>query len=139
MLQEVYFYLNRLADKADRLIANFTSNLAESWMHVRCKFDGGKPNNKCYKGSFYSRCYGSALRSFQGPAWSPVIFSKITGRIQDSVYIDTYRRRARKYLNSKTSQHKEENKRRRLKRKLTCEKASNTKKGKIRLWARSFG
>ena len=34
--------LARLVSKADQLIDNVTTNLAESWMHIRCKFDGGK-------------------------------------------------------------------------------------------------
>ena len=27
---------------------NFTTNLAESWMHIRSKFDGGKQINQCF-------------------------------------------------------------------------------------------
>ena len=38
----MYILLNRMAEKAERLIGNFTSNLAESWMHIRCKFDAEK-------------------------------------------------------------------------------------------------
>ena len=38
--------LARLADKADRLIANFTTNMAESWMSIRMKLDGGKIFNR---------------------------------------------------------------------------------------------
>ena len=40
-MKDIFFYLNRLSEKSDRLIGHFTSNLAESWMHMRCKFDGG--------------------------------------------------------------------------------------------------
>ena len=46
MLKDVFLFLNRMADKADRLIGIFTSNLAESWMNIRCKFDGGKMRNR---------------------------------------------------------------------------------------------
>ena len=36
--------------KADQL--NVTTNLAESWMHVRTKFDGGKVINQSQSGSW---------------------------------------------------------------------------------------
>ena len=39
---DIFFYLNRLSEKSDSLMGNLTSNLAESWMHIMCKFDGGK-------------------------------------------------------------------------------------------------
>ena len=55
LLKDVYFLLNRMAGKSDRLICNFTSNLAESWMNVRCKFDGGKVTNRCFR-VFFARC-----------------------------------------------------------------------------------
>ena len=62
LLKDLFLYLNRIAERSNRLIGNFTSNLAESWMNIRCKFDGGKMYNKCFKGSFCARCYGGALR-----------------------------------------------------------------------------
>ena len=34
--------LSRLVGKASQLISNETTNVAESWMHVRSKFDGGE-------------------------------------------------------------------------------------------------
>lgn len=37
--------VSRLVAKAGQLIGNFTTNLAESWMHMRTKFDGGKVIN----------------------------------------------------------------------------------------------
>ncbi|VDI57174.1 Hypothetical predicted protein [Mytilus galloprovincialis] len=40
--------LNRLATKSERLEGNDTTNIAESWMHVRSKFDGG------FKGNAYT-------------------------------------------------------------------------------------
>ncbi len=33
--------VSRLASKASQLITNETTNLAESWMHVRSKYVGG--------------------------------------------------------------------------------------------------
>ena len=51
MLADVSVYLNRLASKSNRLIGNNTTNAAEAWMPIRSKFDGGKFNNLCNRGS----------------------------------------------------------------------------------------
>lgn len=40
IIRDVTQILNRIADKSDRLLGNSTTNLAESWMHIRTKFDG---------------------------------------------------------------------------------------------------
>ena len=42
MLHDIQVLLSRLVMKAGQLIRNFTTNLAEGWMQVRCKFDRGK-------------------------------------------------------------------------------------------------
>ena len=39
---DIQVQLSRLIGKAEQLIGNQTTNLAESWMHIRAKFDGGK-------------------------------------------------------------------------------------------------
>ena len=43
---DVQVLVSRLVSKADRLIKNFTTNIAENWMQIRCKFDGGKCINR---------------------------------------------------------------------------------------------
>jgi hypothetical protein len=62
MLKDVQDQLRKVSVKADRLIDNFTSNLAEAWMNIRAKFDGGKFYNRCNRGSWQARCFGGALR-----------------------------------------------------------------------------
>ena len=42
LTQDIQVILSQLVAKAPQLIGNFTTNLAESWMHVLTKFDGGK-------------------------------------------------------------------------------------------------
>ena len=42
LMHDLQVLVDRLASKSNRLINNFTTNIAENWMHVRCKFDGGK-------------------------------------------------------------------------------------------------
>ncbi|CAC5412862.1 unnamed protein product [Mytilus coruscus] len=65
-------------EKADRLLGNNTTNLAESLMHIRCKFDGGKLYNLCNRGSWHGRCFGGGLRMNFGPEWSPKVWQKTT-------------------------------------------------------------
>ena len=51
IMKDVSIILSRVAAKSDRLLGNYTANLAESWMHMRTKFDGGKVFNHCLHGS----------------------------------------------------------------------------------------
>ena len=131
-MKDIFFYLNRLSEKSDRLIGNFTSNLAESWMHIRCKFDGGKVANKCFRGSFFARCYGGALRSLKGPAWSPMVYHQVTGIRPDSVYINTYRIRSKRHIQTVKSQNKTTNKDRKRKRKHEIQKQGVSKKARLK-------
>ncbi|KAL1458849.1 hypothetical protein MTO96_043421 [Rhipicephalus appendiculatus] len=50
---------NIIADKADHLITDDTSNLAEAIMSLVAKFSGGKQINRCQKGSYEHRCQAS--------------------------------------------------------------------------------
>ena len=52
-------------------IGNFTTNLAESWMHIRSKFDGGKQINRSQAGSWNGCCAGAGLQCSEGAAWGP--------------------------------------------------------------------
>ncbi len=55
---DIQVVLARLVAKAGQLIGNETTNLAECWMHIRCKFDGGKVINRSQSGSWEHRCMG---------------------------------------------------------------------------------
>jgi len=59
-------------DIAILLTGNFTTNLAESYIHVRSKFDGGKQINRLQRGSRQGRCAGAALRINNGPNLDPL-------------------------------------------------------------------
>lgn len=45
LYHDIQVALSRLIGKASQLIGNVTTNMAESWMHIRTKFDGGKVIN----------------------------------------------------------------------------------------------
>ena len=68
------------------LAGNFTTNLAESWMHIRSKFDGGKQINRSQSGSWQGRCAGAGLRQVLGPAWGPEVWKNTTGNEANSVF-----------------------------------------------------
>ena len=61
LMHEIQVAISRLVCKAGQLIHNFTTNLAENWMHVRCNFDGGKVVNRSQRGSWEHRCYVAGL------------------------------------------------------------------------------
>ncbi len=55
MLHDISSVVGRLVAKANQLIGNYTTNLAECWMHIRTKFDGGKVINRSQSGSWEHR------------------------------------------------------------------------------------
>ena len=55
MLHDISSLVSRLVAKSNRLIGNHTTNLAECWMHIRTKFDGGKVINRSQSGSWEHR------------------------------------------------------------------------------------
>ncbi len=63
MYHDIQVILSRLVAKAEQLIDNVTTNLAESWMHVRTKYDGGK------SGSWEHHCMGAGLQHNMGKEW----------------------------------------------------------------------
>ena len=131
MITDVQIILNRVAEKSERLIGNFTTNLAESWMSIRSKFDGGKVINRCSRGSWYTRCYGGALRKNLGVTWSPVTFQTVT-KVEAGVYYQQYAKRQEQKLRaSKKYQSKPESKLIKRKRKLNSMKVSSSKKAKL--------
>ena len=78
MLHDIQVILSRLVAKAPQLIGNFTTNLAEGWMHTRCKFDGGKVINRSQSGSWEYRCMGAGLRLNMGHTWGPTAWCEMT-------------------------------------------------------------
>ncbi len=79
LLRDVSIIISRLVAKADKLIDNQTSNLAENWMAIRSKFDGGKKVNHCGRLSWHWRCFGAGLRRNLGTIWSASVWETCTG------------------------------------------------------------
>ena len=78
MIHDIQVAAGRLVTKVAQLINNETTNMAESWMHVRSKFDGGKVINRSQSGSWEHRCMGAGLQHNLGKEWGPNMWSKMT-------------------------------------------------------------
>ncbi len=66
MIHDIQVVTSRLVAKASQLIGNETTNLEESWMHIRSKYDGGKVINRSQCGSWEHRCMGAGLQQNSG-------------------------------------------------------------------------
>ena len=116
---ELMFRIKRAGDplvtKAASLIENRTSNLAECFMSLRTKMDGGKVVNRVQSGSFQHRCTATGLRVQLGPSWGVSTWEKVTGLEPGSILVqtasvterehlrDTARKRTRQYSESRAA------------------------------------
>ena len=130
ILKDVGIILNRVAQKSARLIGNYTKNLAECWMHIRTKFDGGKIFNHCSRGSWHTCCYAGGLRFNNVPKWSPIVWEKTTGTAAGESYHNEYQKKETNILTNNKSKCKPENKLKRWKRKIKAVTDANNKKVK---------
>ena len=88
LLYDVQAIVSRLVGKANQLFGNYTTNLAESWMNIRSKFDGGKVINRSQSGSWQHRCMGAGLQQNFGREWGPDVWKKMTQAEPNRVYSD---------------------------------------------------
>ncbi|CAC5392298.1 unnamed protein product [Mytilus coruscus] len=128
MRQNIAILLNNIAKKSSNLIGNFTSNLAESWMHMWTKFDGGKMYNHCYRGSWHTRCYGAALRNNLSPLWSPKVWESSTQSTSGHYLKKLFNTRERNININNTSKSKPEIKQNRWKREMKASKEAKSRK-----------
>lgn len=93
LMVDVKQIMRMYAAKADRLIYNETTNIAECWMYVKCKFDGAKSVNRMQRGSWTTRCTGACLRFQNGADWSPKVWERVTGEKPSAAFIRLYQQR----------------------------------------------
>ena len=110
---DIQVQLTRLIGKANQLIGNDTTNLAECWMHIRTKFDGGKVINRSQSGSWEHRCMGAGLRQNMGRDWGPQAWRGMTNTSPNKIYIDTAERSAKTLSNDKKRKATDEAKQKR--------------------------
>ncbi len=95
LYHDIQVQLNRLVSKAPQLIGNETTNLAEYWMHMRMKFNGGKVINQSQSGSWEHRCMEAGLQQNLGRKWGPQTWEQMTGCSSNKVFSDTAERSAK--------------------------------------------
>ena len=93
---DIQSVLSRLVRKANQLISNVTTNIEESWMHIRSKLDGGKVINRSQSGSWEHRCMGACLQQNEGKQWGPEIWKQMTDSSPNKVFTDTVECSAKK-------------------------------------------
>ncbi len=71
--------VDKVVAKADSLVVNATSNLAESIMSLVAKFIGGKQFNRSQQGSYNRRCTGAGLSYQLGAGWHCRVWKGISG------------------------------------------------------------
>ena len=101
LMHDIQVLVSRLVSKAGQLIHNLTTNLAENWMHIWCKFVGGTVVNRIQSGSWESRCYGAGLEKNLRKSWGPQMWERVMESSANGVFIDSAERRVRKLENDR--------------------------------------
>ena len=96
MLHDISVVLSRLVAKSKQLIGNHTTNLAERWLHIRAKFDGGKVINWSQSGTWEHRCMGAGLCHNMGTEWGPQTWKTITSTSSNKIFSTTADQSAKK-------------------------------------------
>ena len=78
MMNEIQVVVSRLMSKSWQPPSNTTTNLSESWMHIRCKFDGGKVIIRSQSGSWEYRWMGTSSQQNLGKEWGATVWSRMT-------------------------------------------------------------
>jgi hypothetical protein len=92
LYHDLQVLVSRLVGKASQLLGNHTTNLAEGWMNIRSKFDGGKVINRSQSGSWEHRCMGAGLQQNGGREWGAQAWKSMTTCSPNTVFINTARR-----------------------------------------------
>ena len=126
---DIQVILSRLVAKAEQLVDNVTTNLAESWMHVRSKFDGGKVINRSQSGSWEHRCMGAGLQQNMGKEWGPTLWKEMTSSSPSKVFSNAVKQSAKKSSSEKKRKAKDEVKQqRRMKKYSRNDKSAQARK-----------
>ena len=108
LYHDVQVILSRLVAKASQLVNNVMTNLAESWMHIRAKYDGGKVINGSQSGSWEHRCMGAGILQNIGRDWGPEVWKEMACCSPNKVFTNTAERSAKKASNEKKRKATEE-------------------------------
>ena len=88
MYHDIQVVLSRLVTKAEQLVDNVTTNIAESWM-LEVKYDGRNVFNRSQSGSWEHRCMGAGLQHNVGKEWGPSLWKDMTKSLPRKEFKDT--------------------------------------------------
>ena len=108
LFHDIQTALSRLVSKASQLIENVTTNIAESWMHIRSKYDGEKVINRSQSGSWEHRCMGAGLQQNIGKQWGPEMWRQMTTSFPNKVFTDMARHSAKEMESNRKRKAEEE-------------------------------
>ena len=81
--------------------------MAESWMYVRCKYNGGKVINRSQSGLWAHQCMGAGLRHNFGKEWGPASWLTITDSPCNSIFSMTAKESEQKMEKDKVRKSRE--------------------------------
>ena len=102
VLQDVRDGVENVCKKADFLLTDVTTNLAENYMSVAAKFCGGKQISRSKRGSYHARIGGASLSYALGPKWHAYTWKKTFNHSPTNIM---------KKFCSKTANHRAKSKR----------------------------
>ena len=126
LFHDIQRALSRLVSKAEQLIDNATTNVAESWMHIRTKYDGGKVINRSQSGSWQHRCMGAGLQQNLGKQWGPATWKEMTASTPNKVFTDCAKRASDRLASDKQRKSRDD-----VKAKRRTSKYSSTDDTKV--------
>ena len=107
-------------------VGNFTTNLAECWMNIHAKLDGGKQYKRSQRGAWEGRCAGAGLWYNNGPEWGTLTWKKITGKDTNPVFKTVVKSNAQQVEKTKKRKATDEVKKRRRDTKYRETKFNNS-------------
>lgn len=99
--------------KAESLVFNQTTNVAEKYMGYVAKFSGGKRVNFTTGGSFKRRCFGAGLSHSAGASWHLSPWKKFKNRSPGSIFKSKILRREKRNFKRKLLYSEKQPKRKR--------------------------
>lgn len=107
IMSEILAIVDKVTRKADRLVFNTTTNIAENFMSLVAKFTGGKRVNYTKTGSYQRRVLGATQVHSRGQSWHLSPWKKLSGKSPGEFFKKNLTRRiAMTTLNSKYKKQK---------------------------------
>jgi len=106
-MSEIIAIVDKVIRKADRLVFNTTTNIAENFMSLVAKFNGGKRVNFTKTGSYQRRILGATQVHSRGQSWHLSPWKKLAGKSPGKFFKKNVSRRIA--MSTLKSKHKKQN------------------------------